>query len=164
MKYSEQYKKIYSKQKVNPFRYFLLTFLTKYSLNAIFLIYRVVERHSKIAQRILQKRYFISISFMAKIGFGLLVIHPQNNVFGSVILGKNCRIYHNLTFARKYAGGGGTPVLGDGVFVFPHSIIVGPVHVGNNSQIGAGSVVVKDVSSNKVVVGNPAREIIKEIN
>ena len=39
--------------------------------------------------------------------------------------------------------------------------IIGPVHIGNNVIIGAGSVVVKDISDNSVAVGNPAK-VIKE--
>lgn len=38
-------------------------------------------------------------------------------------------------------------------------VIIGNVHIGNNVIIGAGSVVVKDVPDNAVVVGNPARII-----
>ena len=37
--------------------------------------------------------------------------------------------------------------------------IIGPVHIGDNVIIGAGSVVVKDVPSNCVVAGNPAKVI-----
>ncbi len=40
-------------------------------------------------------------------------------------------------------------------------VIIGGVNVGENSIIGAGSVVVKDIPSNSVVVGNPARVIRK---
>ena len=40
-----------------------------------------------------------------------------------------------------------------------HVTIIGPVRVGNNVTIGAGSVVVKDIPDNAVVVGNPARII-----
>ena len=44
-----------------------------------------------------------------------------------------------------------------------HSIILGPITIGKNSIIGAGSVVVKDVAANSVVAGNPAR-VIRMIN
>ena len=37
--------------------------------------------------------------------------------------------------------------------------IIGDITIGNNVTIGAGSVVVKDVPDNSVVVGNPARVI-----
>lgn len=41
--------------------------------------------------------------------------------------------------------------------------IIGEIKIGDNVIIGAGTVVVKDVPSNVVVVGNPAR-IIKHID
>lgn len=37
--------------------------------------------------------------------------------------------------------------------------IIGPVHVGNNVTIGAGSVVVKDIPDNNVAMGNPCKVI-----
>jgi len=47
--------------------------------------------------------------------------------------------------------------LGGGVIVCPG------VTIGNNTVVGAGSVVVKDLPANVVAVGNPAR-IVREIN
>ena len=41
------------------------------------------------------------------------------------------------------------------------AIIIGNVHIGDNVNIGAGAVVVKDVPSNTTVVGQPARYIVK---
>jgi len=40
-----------------------------------------------------------------------------------------------------------------------HACIIGGVHISNNVTIGAGTVVVKDVPDNAIVVGNPARII-----
>ena len=37
--------------------------------------------------------------------------------------------------------------------------MLGPVRIGNNVTIGAGSVVTKDIPDNSVVAGNPARII-----
>lgn len=50
-------------------------------------------------------------------------------------------------------------MIGDNVPLGANVTIIGPVHVGNNVTIGAGSVVVKDVPDNVVIVGNPARII-----
>jgi len=47
----------------------------------------------------------------------------------------------------------------DNCFIGVNSIILPGVSIGPNSIIGAGSVVVKDVSPNTVVAGVPAREI-----
>lgn len=54
------------------------------------------------------------------------------------------------------------PIIGDNVVLGANVCIIGNVKVGNNVMIGAGSVVVKDVPDNCIVVGNPAR-VIKNI-
>jgi len=50
-----------------------------------------------------------------------------------------------------------------GVWIGARTIILPGVTIGENSVVGAGSVVTKDVPKNTVVVGNPAK-IIKVIN
>jgi len=49
--------------------------------------------------------------------------------------------------------------IGNYVKICAGAIIIGDVHIGDNSTIGAGSIVLKDVLDNCVVVGNPARII-----
>jgi acetyltransferase-like isoleucine patch superfamily enzyme len=50
-----------------------------------------------------------------------------------------------------------------GVFIGAHSIILKGVTLGENAVIGAGSVVTRDVPSNEVWAGNPAK-FIKRIS
>ena len=54
-------------------------------------------------------------------------------------------------------------VIKSGVVLFPGSIIIAGVTIGENSLVGAGSVVANDVPEYSVVVGNPAR-IVKKID
>ena len=49
--------------------------------------------------------------------------------------------------------------IGSNVFIGADVIILPTVNIGNNVVIGAGSVVTKDVPSNSIVVGNPAKVI-----
>ena len=57
----------------------------------------------------------------------------------------------------------GAVIIKDGVVIGIGACIIGKVIVGENSEIGACAVVVKDVPENAVVVGNPARVLrIKE--
>ena len=53
----------------------------------------------------------------------------------------------------------GTVIIKDNVFIGSKSIILPNVVLGENSIVGAGSVVTKNVPANTVVAGNPARII-----
>lgn len=53
--------------------------------------------------------------------------------------------------------------IGDNVWIASRAIILGGVTIGNNSVIGAGSVVTKDIPPNCFAAGNPAR-VIKYLN
>jgi maltose O-acetyltransferase len=50
-------------------------------------------------------------------------------------------------------------VIGDNVWIGSRAIILPGVRIGSGSIVGAGSVVTKDVPSNSVVAGNPARVV-----
>jgi UDP-2-acetamido-3-amino-2,3-dideoxy-glucuronate N-acetyltransferase len=52
-------------------------------------------------------------------------------------------------------------VIGKGASIGAHAVILPGVRIGKNSEVGAGSVVTKDVPDGVVVVGNPARIIEK---
>ena len=78
----------------------------------------------------------------------------------SVKIGKNCVIFQNVTIGVKNEK---APEIGDNVIIYPNSVIFGGVRIGNNSKIGAGSVVLHDVPENCVVAGNPAK-VIRNIN
>jgi len=54
-------------------------------------------------------------------------------------------------------------IIEDDVHIGANSVIVAGVHIGRRSQIGAGSVVTKDIPSFCVAVGNPA-QVIKQYN
>ena len=52
--------------------------------------------------------------------------------------------------------------MGDDVWIGGNSVILPGITIGNNSVVGAGSVVTKDVPEDVVVAGNPAK-VIKNI-
>lgn len=97
------------------------------------------------------------------IGEGLVIHHATGLVLNNgVVIGKNVTLKHHTTIGNKESLDGinlGCPIIGDHVSIGPHSIIIGPIVIGNNSIIGAGSVVVKDVPPFSVVAGNPAKVI-----
>lgn len=53
--------------------------------------------------------------------------------------------------------------IGDRVWIGGHTVILGNVTIGDDTVIGAGSVVTKDIPDGVVAFGNPCR-VIREIN
>lgn len=91
-----------------------------------------------------------------------------DNFRGSkVIIGDDCVLTedsHILAHdaSSKVEGEGickGTTTLGNNVFLGYRAIVLMGVTIGDNVIIGAGSIVTKDVPSNEVWAGNPARKI-----
>ncbi|MGL5421974.1 MULTISPECIES: serine O-acetyltransferase [Serratia] len=83
--------------------------------------------------------------------------HPVGIVIGkNVKLGLNCTIYQNVTIGVKNVSSEQYPILGDNVIIYANACICGNIRIGNNSIIGAGSLVLFDVPDNAIVSGNPA--------
>lgn len=100
-------------------------------------------------------RYF-TIANKTNIGKSMWIAHPYATILNAESIGNNFRCIHCTTLGATEKG---VPVIGDNVSLGANVTIIGPVHIGNNVTIGAGSVVVKDIPDNAVVVGNPARVI-----
>jgi len=101
----------------------------------------------------------IEIHPAAKLGPGLFIDHGMGVVIGETAeVGENVTLLHGVTL-------GGTslrrekrhPTLGNNVTVGAGAGIFGAFTIGNGSRIGAGSVVVREVPPNAVVVGVPGR-------
>lgn len=100
----------------------------------------------------------------AKIGIGVFIDHGTGLVIGeTAIVGDNCVLYQGVTLGGTGKETGQRhPILEDGVMVSSGAKILGPVRIGANSKIGAGSVVLKNVPKNSTVVGVPGRVVKQE--
>ena len=86
-------------------------------------------------------------------GLNGIVISPDAHI------GKNCTIFHQVTIGNDYRKLENVPTIGDNVVIYPGAKIVGKVHIGNNCEIGANAVVVKDVPDNCLVIAGTQRVI-----
>lgn len=90
-------------------------------------------------------------------GPGLSIPHCGTIVVnGGVKVGRNCRLHVCVNIG---AFRGGTPRIGDNVYIGPGAKIFGGVTIGDNVVIGANAVVNKDVPPNVTVAGVPAKII-----
>lgn len=83
-----------------------------------------------------------------------VVIHPLSKI------GSNVCIQHHVLLGEK--NGTDAPTICDNVVINPYSIIIGDVTIGENSVIGAGSIVTKDVPANSVYY-NQINPVIRSI-
>lgn len=120
---------------------------------------------------------FVEIQKNAKVGNNCK-ISSHTFICEGVIIEDNVFIGHNVTFIndlypRATTGEGtmqteedwacGTTIIKKGASVGSSSTLLCGVTIGENSIVGAGSVVTKDVPPNMIVAGNPARQIRKII-
>lgn len=87
---------------------------------------------------------------------GLSFQHGFSTVVAAKHIGENCRIFQQVTIGFN---GTEQPILEDRVEVSAGAIVIGNVCLHSDCVVGAGSVVVKDVPENTVVVGVPAKII-----
>lgn len=99
----------------------------------------------------------------ARIGKRFFIDHGMGVVIGETSeIGDNVTLYHGVTL-------GGTtwkkikrhPTIGNNVVVGVGAKILGPVKIGDNTKIGANSVVVNEIPPNSIVVGIPGKVVFR---
>ncbi|MDY0830466.1 serine O-acetyltransferase EpsC [Microbacterium sp. BG28] len=95
----------------------------------------------------------------ARIGRRFFIDHGMGVVIGETAeVGDDVMLYHGVTLGgRQREGGKRHPTLGDGVAVGAGAKILGPVHIGAHSVVGANAVVTRDAPADSVLVGVPAK-------
>jgi serine acetyltransferase len=103
------------------------------------------------------------ICWKAEVGKGLRIIHPTLGIVihGEAVVGGNCVLIGGNSLGGRKPIRRGQLILGNDVVLGIHSCVLGPVRIGNGVQIGAGAVVIHDQEDGAVVVGMPARAIVK---
>ena len=147
-------------------------------LHAIF-IYRIANRFYRL-KLYTMARFISHVGRMltgieihpgATIGRRVLIDHGMGVVVGETAeLGDDCVLYQGVTLgagreAREGAATRGVkrhPTLGNGVIVGSGAEIQGAVVVGDNVRVASGSIVMRDVPPDSIVVGVPGRVIYRE--
>lgn len=113
-----------------------------------------------ISQRAVRKTG-IEIHPGATIGKGLFIDHGSGVIIGETAeLGDNVTLYQGVTLGGTGKEKGKRhPTLKDNVMVSAGAKVLGSFTIGENSKIGAGSVVLKEVPPNCTVVGVPGRVV-----
>ena len=111
-----------------------------------------------ISQRTARKTG-IEIHPGATIGRGLFIDHGSGVIIGeTTVIGNNVTLYQGVTLGGTGKEQGKRhPTLEDNVMVSAGAKILGSFTIGENSKIGAGSVVLEEVPPNCTVVGVPGR-------
>lgn len=139
-----------------------------------------VMLHYRIAHKLyLKEHYFlarwisqrgvrktgIEIHPGAKIGENFFIDHGNGVIIGeTAVVGNNVTLYQGVTLGGTGKEHGKRhPTIGDNVMISAGAKILGSFTIGENSKIGAGSVVLEEVPPNCTVVGVPGR-VVKRNN
>ena len=136
--------------------------------------------HYRIAHRLYEKKHFFLARYVsqrgvrktgieihpgATIGKGFFIDHGNGVIIGeTTIIGDNVTLYQGVTLGGTGKEHGKRhPTIGNNVMISAGAKILGSFTIGDNSKIGAGSVVLSEVPPNSTVVGVPGR-VVKRNN
>jgi serine O-acetyltransferase len=99
----------------------------------------------------------------AKIGRAFFIDHGMGVVIGETAeVGDNVTLYHGVTLGgTTWQKGKRHPTIGSNVVIGAGAKVLGPVHIGANTRIGANSVVLNDIPPNSIVVGIPGKVVFR---
>jgi serine O-acetyltransferase len=99
----------------------------------------------------------------AAIGKAFFIDHGMGVVIGETSeIGDNVTLYHGVTLGgTTWRKGKRHPTIGNNAVVGAGAKVLGPVKIGDNTRIGANSVVISEIPSNSVVVGIPGKVVFR---
>ena len=135
-----------------------------------------VMMHYRLAHRLYEKGHFfwarwvsqrgvrktgIEIHPGAKIGKGFFIDHGNGVIIGeTTVIGDNVTLYQGVTLGGTGKEHGKRhPPVGNNVMISAGAKVLGSFTIGDNSKIGAGSVVLSQVPPCSTVVGVPGRVV-----
>ncbi len=145
----------------------LETFLTSPGLHAVWshrVAHRLWERPAyripaRVLSNVTRTLTGVEIHPGATIGRRFFIDHGMGVVIGETsVVGDDVMLYHDVTLGgRSMAKVKRHPTVGDRVTIGSGARVLGDINVGDDSQIGANSVVTRDVPAGAVAVGIPAQ-------
>lgn len=137
--------------------------------------FRVMLKYRKAHKLYLKGHYFlarcisqraahqtgIEIHPGAEIGKGFFIDHGIGVIIGeTAIVGDNVTLYQGVTLGGTGKEQGKRhPTIGNNVMISAGAKVLGSFKIGDNSKIGAGSVVLNEVPPDSTVVGVPGRVV-----
>lgn len=132
--------------------------------------------HYRIAHRLYEKGHYfwarwvsqrgvrktgIEIHPGARIGRGFFIDHGNGVIIGeTTVIGDNVTLYQGVTLGGTGKEHGKRhPTIGNNVMISAGAKVLGSFTIGDNSKIGAGSVVLSEVPPCSTVVGVPGRGV-----
>ncbi|MCM1544679.1 MAG: serine O-acetyltransferase [Ruminococcus sp.] len=120
----------------------------------MFFLARAVSQHSV-------RKTNIEIHPGAQIGRRIFIDHGTGVVIGeTTIIGDDCTIYQGATLGGTGKEHGKRhPTIGNNVMIGAGAKVLGPMKIGDNSNVAAGAVVLSEIPPNSTAVGVPARVV-----
>ena len=132
--------------------------------------------HYRFAHKLYKKKHFFLARYVsqrgvrktgieihpgATIGNGFFIDHGNGVIIGeTTVIGENVTLYQGVTLGGTGKEQGKRhPTIGNNVMISAGAKVLGSFTIGDNSKIGAGSVVLEEVPPNSTVVGVPGRVV-----
>ncbi len=105
----------------------------------------------------------IELPCEVKLGRRFRIEHHSGIVInGTAQFGDDCVVRNGVTVGVRHTFEPGSPVIGNRVDIGAGAKVLGPIRIGDDVAIGANAVVIRDVPSNSIAVGIPARVVPRQ--